>query len=48
MMMVDKAIFEVTRKELFTAVVGDAVAKAAGVPVAEVRRALMLRGDLGA
>jgi DNA ligase-1 len=31
-----------------TAIVGDAVAKAADVPVTVVRRALMLRGDLGA
>ena len=29
-------------------VMADAVAKAAGVPLADVRRALMLRGDLGA
>jgi DNA ligase-1 len=36
------------RQGALTAVVGDAVAKAAGVPVAAVRRALMLRGDLGA
>ena len=36
------------RQGALAAVVGDAVAKAAGVPVAAVRRALMLRGDLGA
>ncbi len=36
------------RQGALAAVVGDAVAKAAGVPVASVRRALMLRGDLGA
>jgi DNA ligase-1 len=36
------------RQGALIAVVGDAVAKAAGVPVAAVRRALMLRGDLGA
>ena len=36
------------RQGALTAVVGDAVAKAAEVPVAAVRRALMLRGDLGA
>jgi DNA ligase-1 len=36
------------RQGALTAVVADAVAKAAGVPVAAVRRALMLRGDLGA
>jgi DNA ligase-1 len=36
------------RQGALTAAVGDAVAKAAGVPVAAVRRALMLRGDLGA
>jgi DNA ligase-1 len=36
------------RQGALTAAVADAVAKAAGVPVAAVRRALMLRGDLGA
>ena len=36
------------RQGALTAIVGDAVAKAASVPVAVVRRALMLRGDLGA
>lgn len=36
------------RQGALGAVVGDAVAKAAGVPVKSVRRALMLRGDLGA
>lgn len=36
------------RQGALGAVVGDAVAKAAGVPVKHVRRALMLRGDLGA
>ena len=36
------------RQGALAAVVGDAVAKAAGVPVTAVRRALMLRGDLGA
>src|SRR4051794_31873875 len=36
------------RQGALAAVVGDAVAKAAGLPVAAVRRALMLRGDLGA
>jgi ATP-dependent DNA ligase I len=36
------------RQGALAAVVGDAVASAAGVPVAAVRRALMLRGDLGA
>src|SRR4051812_14285614 len=36
------------RQGALKAVVGDAVAKAAGVPVTAVRRALMLRGDLGA
>ena len=36
------------RQGALAAVVGDAVARAAGVPVAAVRRALMLRGDLGA
>ena len=36
------------RQGALAAVVGDAVAKAADVPVAAVRRALMLRGDLGA
>ena len=36
------------RQGALAAVVGDAVAKAAGVPVASVRRAVMLRGDLGA
>ncbi len=35
------------RQGALAAVVGDAVAKAADVPVAAVRRALMLRGDLG-
>jgi len=35
------------RQGALTAVVGDAVARAAEVPVAAVRRALMLRGDLG-
>src|SRR3954452_21233855 len=37
-----------SRQGALAAVVGDAVAKPAGVPVAAVRRALMLRGDLGA
>ncbi|MBE2315474.1 ATP-dependent DNA ligase [Solirubrobacter sp. CPCC 204708] len=36
------------RQGALAAVVGDAVAKAAEVPVKDVRRALMLRGDLGA
>src|SRR3954470_3410390 len=36
------------RQGALEAVVGDAVAKAAGAPVAAVRRALMLRGDFGA
>ena len=36
------------RQGALAAVVGDAVAKAAGLPVTAVRRALMLRGDLGA
>lgn len=36
------------RQGALAAVVGDAVAQAADVPVAVVRRALMLRGDLGA
>jgi DNA ligase 1 len=36
------------RQGALTAVVGDAVARAASVPVGAVRRALMLRGDLGA
>src|SRR5689334_12436094 len=36
------------RQGALAAVVGDAVASAASVPVAAVRRALMLRGDLGA
>src|SRR4051812_18359927 len=36
------------RQGALAAVVGDAVARAAGVPVATVRRSLMLRGDLGA
>jgi DNA ligase-1 len=36
------------RQGALAAVVGDAVAKAADVPVKAVRRALMLRGDLGA
>ena len=36
------------RQGALAAVVGDALARAAGVPVAAVRRALMLRGDLGA
>jgi DNA ligase 1 len=36
------------RQGALAAVVGDAVAKAADVPVGAVRRALMLRGDLGA
>src|SRR6188768_3060007 len=36
------------RQGALEAVVGDAVAKAAALPVREVRRALMLRGDLGA
>src|SRR4051794_17254698 len=36
------------RQGALAAVVGDAVARAAGVPVTAVRRALMLRGDLGA
>src|SRR3954469_9035481 len=36
------------RQGALAAVVGDAVARAAGVPVAAVQRALMLRGDLGA
>jgi len=35
------------RQGALAAVVGDAVARAAEVPVAAVRRALMLRGDLG-
>jgi DNA ligase-1 len=36
------------RQGALAAVVGDAVARASEVPVAAVRRALMLRGDLGA
>lgn len=36
------------RQGALEAVVGDAVAKAAGMPVKTVRRAVMLRGDLGA
>ena len=36
------------RQGALAAVVGDAVARAADVPVTAVRRALMLRGDLGA
>jgi DNA ligase-1 len=36
------------RQGALAAVVGDAIAAAADVPVAAVRRALMLRGDLGA
>jgi DNA ligase-1 len=36
------------RQGALAAIVGDAVASAASVPVAVVRRALMLRGDLGA
>jgi DNA ligase-1 len=36
------------RQGALAAVVGDAVARASGVSVASVRRALMLRGDLGA
>jgi DNA ligase-1 len=36
------------RQGALAAVVGDAIARAAEVPVASVRRALMLRGDLGA
>ncbi len=36
------------RQGALAAVVGDAVARAAGVQLAVVRRALMLRGDLGA
>jgi DNA ligase-1 len=36
------------RQGALGAVVGDAVAKAADAPVKDVRRALMLRGDLGA
>jgi DNA ligase-1 len=36
------------RQGALAAAVGDAVASAAGVPLAAVRRALMLRGDLGA
>lgn len=36
------------RQGALAAVVGDAVAKASGAPVRAVRRALMLRGDLGA
>ncbi|MDA0168298.1 ATP-dependent DNA ligase [Solirubrobacter taibaiensis] len=36
------------RQGALAAVVGDAVAKAADVPLKDVRRALMLRGDLGA
>jgi DNA ligase-1 len=36
------------RQGALAAVVADAVARAAGVPPADVRRALMLRGDLGA
>src|SRR3954471_21208859 len=36
------------RQGALAAVVGDAVARAASVPVVAVRRALMLRGDLGA
>jgi ATP-dependent DNA ligase I len=36
------------RQGALAGVMADAVAKAAGVPAAELRRALMLRGDLGA
>src|SRR3954452_2675224 len=36
------------RQGALAAVVGDAVAKAAQIPVKDVRRALMLRGELGA
>jgi DNA ligase-1 len=36
------------RQGALAAVVGDAIARAADVPLADVRRALMLRGDLGA
>jgi ATP-dependent DNA ligase I len=36
------------RQGALAGVLGDAVAKAAGVPLKDVRRALMLRGDLGA
>jgi DNA ligase-1 len=36
------------RQGALAAVVGDAVAKASGLPVKDVRRALMLRGELGA
>jgi ATP-dependent DNA ligase I len=36
------------RQGALAGVMADAVAKAAGVPAADVRRALMLRGDLGA
>lgn len=36
------------RQGALAAVVGDAIARAADVPLAVVRRALMLRGDLGA
>src|SRR5689334_3478010 len=36
------------RQGALAAVVADAVARAAGVPAPDVRRALMLRGDLGA
>jgi DNA ligase 1 len=36
------------RQGALAAVVGDAIAAAAGTPVASIRRALMLRGDLGA
>jgi DNA ligase 1 len=36
------------RQGALAAVVADAVARAAGVPAADVRRALMLRGELGA
>ncbi len=36
------------RQGALAAIVGDAIAAAAGLPVAAVRRALMLRGDLGA
>jgi DNA ligase-1 len=36
------------RQGALAAVVGDAIARAAEVPLADVRRALMLRGDLGA
>src|SRR3954468_21471220 len=35
------------RQGALAGVLGDAVARAAGVPLADVRRALMLRGDLG-